>query len=87
MVYMMNDKGNGMEKVTITIHGKEALATPAHAKVLIKKYQLVLEIMELREVYKAAPTPALVDQMSAINRKIIAMNRKIQREGIHCVFQ
>jgi hypothetical protein len=89
MVYMMNDKGNSMEKVKITIHGKEALATAAHAKVLIKKYQLVLEIMELREAYKAdpAPTAAMVDEMQAINRKIIAMNSRIQREGIHCVFQ
>ena len=84
---MMTTKGNGMEKVTITIHGKEALAAPAHAKILIKKNQLVLEIMKLREAYKVTPTAALVTEMSAINRKIIAMNRKIQREGIHCVFQ
>ena len=75
-----------MTQVEITIHGKAALATPEHAKILIRKNKLVLEIMKLREVYKVTPTTALVDEMSAINRKIIAMNRKIQREGIHCIF-
>ena len=79
-----------MTQVEITIHGKAALATPEHAKILIRKNKLVLEIMKLREAYKSIPatvdTTDLVDEMSAINRKIIAMNRKIQREGIHCIF-
>lgn len=72
-----------MTKVQITIHGKAALATPEHAKVLIRKNQLVLEAMKLRELDQ---TPSVLEQREATNRKIMSMNRKIQREGIHCIF-
>lgn len=72
-----------MTQVEITIHGKAALATPEHAKILIRKNKLVLEAMKLRQLDQ---TPAVLAERGAVNRKIIAMNRKIQREGIHCIF-
>ena len=72
-----------MTKVQITIHGQKALATPEHAKVLIRKNQLVLEAMKLR---KLEQSPSVLAERESVNRKIIAMNRKIQREGIHCIF-
>ena len=80
---MMNATGNQM--IQIMIHGRPALATPENAKVLLRKNDLVLKCMKLRWIPN--PSAEINDEISAITRKIISLNRKIQREGIHCFFQ
>jgi len=72
---------NGTQMIQIQIRDRVAMVKPEHAPVILRKNKLVLRMIELS---KMNPTPVVLDERIATNRKIIAVNRKIQREGI-CV--
>lgn len=75
---------NGTQMIQIQIHGRAAMVKPEHAPVILRKNKLVSRMIEL---IKMNQTPVVLAERIDTNRKILAVNRKIQREGICVHFQ
>lgn len=71
-----------MEKVQITVFGKQALVDQDMVKKMLKKSELVAGAMRLQSVMNAVPSeaePILQKQLQEIVGKIIRLNRTIRK--------
>jgi hypothetical protein len=71
-----------MEKVQITVFGKQALVDQDMVKKMLKKSELVAGAMRLQSVMNAVPSeaePILQKQLQEIVGKIIRLNRSIRK--------
>lgn len=76
-----------MRDTQITIGGMPAMVERAHAPYFLKKQALVAQARELQRAVGANPqATVLAHELGRVMGKIIRLNRKIQREGMHCSF-
>jgi len=71
-----------MEKVQITVFGKQALVDQDMVKKMLKKSELVASAARLQSVMNSVPSvaePILQKQLQEIIGKIIRLNRTIRR--------
>jgi len=71
-----------MEKVQITVFGKQAMVDQDMVKKMLKKSELVAGAMRLQAVMNAVPReaePILQKQLQEIASKIIRLNRTIRK--------
>ena len=71
-----------MERVQITVFGKQAMVDQDMVKKMLKKSELVNGAMRLQSVMNAVPSeaePILQKQLQDIMGKIIRLNRTIRR--------
>ena len=71
-----------MQKVQMTVHGREALVDADMVKLMTKKAELVKAAMNLQHVMDSVPTiaqPILQKQLNDIAGKIIRLNRRIRQ--------
>lgn len=71
-----------MQKVQMTVGGREALVDADMVKLMTKKAELVKAAMNLQHVMDSVPTiaqPILQKQLNDIAGKIIRLNRRIRQ--------
>ena len=71
-----------MERVQITVFGKQAMVDQDMVKKMLKKSELVASAMRLQSVMNAVPReaePILQKQLQDIMEKIIRLNRTIRQ--------